>query len=346
MISVGVVFYDESPVVRDDFLNRLSKAMIQSQHSEKRVGEVIFVLNSNGIELENHLKKFLQTTNDLALNITTKLIKNSENNIGLARKKIVESSQADWIYFTDPDVQFEDDLFQKLGTDFNNINKNINLGKWFGITGQIVQSSDTLLLENMFKFLSNLSGLFNFSFQSVSPYRGFKVDHAPTAHLLLNKNIVLKLGNFSELFTRHGEDLDLTHRATMEQYSIYFGSTKVTHMQNLGILDLIKKFFNYGRVQAKVFFKNGSSRQRLYRMTPALGVALIGPLAFVVGPVFSVGVVLLFLMLATAKNHLLLTALVILTYGTGTIIQIFTELNALITRALFSQKTRQRFQLK
>lgn len=342
MISVGVVFYNELPAVCDDFLNRLSKAIIRSQHSEKRVFEIIFVLNSNDIELENHLRKFLLSKSDPVLKVATKLIKNSENNIGLARKRIVESALTDWIYFTDPDVQFEEDLFQQFDAEL----KNIDQEKWLGITGRVVQSSDGPVLKSMFKFLSNLSGLFSFSFQSTSPYRGFKVDHAPTAHLLLNKNVVLQLGNFSEIFSRYGEDLDLTHRATMAQYSIYFGTTNVTHMQNLDFFDLIEKFFNYGRVQAKVFFKNGISRQRLYRITPALGVALIVPIVFLVGPAFSAGVVLLFLILAAAKNHLLLTALVILTYGIGTIIQIFKELYALIARTFFSQKTRQRFQWK
>ena len=118
-----------------------------------------------------------------------------------------------------------------------------------------------------FKILAWISTELQMSFQGTGVQKKL-MNHAPTAHLLLDKEKALKMGGFDSHFKRVGEDLDFSHRCTQQGLSFLFTSSTVLHIQNLSLQNAIEKFFNYGRAQARVICRNGFIKARSYRMLP------------------------------------------------------------------------------
>lgn len=340
MISIGVVFYKESKANLIMFFDHLTNSLAMAQKQNCKILEIIFVQNSS----DQNLKLFLmETLNDFKIkndSLKIHLIQNTINNIGLARKTIVDRATTEWIYLTDPDVHLQESVFVELTREIYESKKY----KCFGITGAINQKFKISFLNAVFKNLNWIDRFLNLAFQGISKKSGTLVDHAPTAHLLLNKSVTQELGNFSSEASRCGEDLDLTHRATQQGYLIFYGNSQVTHYQDFGIDHALKKFFEYGKAQAFVFLKNGLCRRRLYRLIPALvTLVFIAALPIVNTSAVAVFLIALFSILLL-KPQMGFVTLVVLTYGFGTLFGFILELYALITRSLFRENSEKSFQ--
>lgn len=347
MIAIGVVFYKEHNHCLDQFFSCLTTALRKSIDKKIEIKEIIFVLNSRDESVRKYLLSFLKVIETMNCGMKTELIQNSKNNIGLARRKILESAQTDWVYFVDPDVSIQENTFVILASEIAEQASK----KWLGITGTISHESSSRLLQEVFNISSITSEFLKFDFQGTLRKTGTVVNHAPTAHLLLNKKVALKLGNFSSDYCRYGEDLDLTHRATQSGYAIGFGRSHVTHHQNFSEVHALKKFFNYGRVQFLVFRKNGFCRQRWYRLLPGLSMALaIFIIAWVLCSVektlnANLGLITVPILIITIfKPDLIFAVLALFAYGCGTIYSCISELNSLIAGAIFGKKSKKNFQ--
>lgn len=340
MISIGVVFYKESKAEIILFLEHLEAAVANAQCAKGHIEEFIFVQNSNDEVLNIFLKEKLNYFSEKFEFLKISFIQNTTNNIGLARKLIIDRSSAEWVYLTDPDV-----LIQRLSlTNLINEIALVKDKKCYGITGTIDQKSSCELLNEVFRVLNWTGRFLHLAFQGSSKKIGSFVDHAPTAHLLLNKSLVHSLGNFSAILKNCGEDLDLTHRATQNDLFIYFGSSQVTHQQNFEFNHAVKKFFDYGQAQAWVFIKNGFCRRRIYRLIPAAGVFAILAGASIATKVAVKIAVIIFLSVLLLKPQIIFMFFAITTYGLGTVYGFTLELNSLIARTLFRQKAKKSFQ--
>lgn len=334
MISVGIVFYDESIKSLDIFFAALEAAL-----KNIAVDQILFVQNSQDSRLENFLTKTLKDF-ERKFAIKTKYVKNLQNNIGLSRKLICELSTSEWIYFTDPDVLIDKAALIELSREAVTLTSE----RILGITGTIEQSSQNIYLHKTFKIFKSLGKTLKFSFQGTETKIGTFVDHAPTAHVLLRRSVVVKLGNFSEEMKRYGEDLDLTHRAVQQGYKVYFGASRVVHQQNFKVWKAFAKFFNYGQVQAVVFFKNGLSLVRLYRLTPALCTLTLASFLVFSNEFLIKSSAAILAITALFKIEWVLTLSFILIYGIGTLFKVFLKTHSFCARMLFREKPRKSHQ--
>lgn len=326
MISIGVIFFQETTDILEGFFKHLTTALKNDSKKNSAVIEIIFVQNSKDENLELFLSENLKILQKNNVFLKTHLFRNSINNIAQARKKVVEFASCEWIYFTDPDVRLSEQIFEKLIDDIRSIEQLNQKEKILGITGLIHQNSENTNLRSVFNVIDFWGQKLNFAFQGTSKKVGLQVDHAPTAHLLLNKDVSQKLDHFSDEFDLCGEDLDLTHRATQKGCFIYFGSSEVIHLQNLNFRQMLKKSFRYGEAQALVFLKNGFCYQRVYRLIPALGVLFFAALLLFCNNLLIGLVTGIIVMFSLIAPQLGLTFLIVMTYGTATIYRFIAEL--------------------
>lgn len=338
MISIGVVFYNEKQENLNLFFNYFSNALSRSSAENCNIKEIIFVQNSKNKLMERYLTDFLNKLKKSNEFLNVSLIQNTVNNISLARRKIIESAIADWVYFTDPDVYLNETVFVDLASDI----VNCQAFKILGITGQLFQKSDVGHLNSFFKIADSIGNILNLAFQGSKKKIGTLIDHSPSAHLLLNRSIVLQLGNFSSEFTKCGEDLDLTHRATQNGFLIYFGKSSVVHVQNFGFADAAKKFFHYGQAQAEVFLKNGFCLKRIYRLVPAAGSLAIAVFLFGANKMILICTGVMLMVVLLLKAELIFSLFFAIIYGVGTLSKFFLESCTLNFCGIFRKTAKKR----
>ena len=148
-----------------------------------------------------------------------------------------------------------------------------------GYSGTLLHKSNNSFLQNTYDVILKISKNIPFAFQTQQHSGLEKVDHIPSCHILLKKNDALKIGGFSPLFSKVGEDLDFSHRAYNENYRFSFLPTsQAIHYQNFGFDKWLYKVFLFGKVQIAVQKKNHSKGLRYYRLLPL--VCLLGLVGF------------------------------------------------------------------
>lgn len=263
-LTCGMVIYDEVTEIQ----NLIPKLKMELKDYEV---EWIFVLNHEQEEIRKWISKWIKENINSAI-----CFENPSNNLGFARQLVLEKSSNQYIYLTDPDIDLVKGNLQKLVQLANTeLTNDINI-KYAGFGGTVTHKSNNYFLQSTFDFMSKVSKLVPFSFQIQNHSHLVAVDHVPACHLLLNKDIALKIGGFSSALSKCGEDLDFTHRAYNLDYRfIFLPAAQVIHWQNLSLAKWFFKMFTLGRVQVpvqKMNFKNGL---RFYRLIPLLTLCLI-----------------------------------------------------------------------
>lgn len=256
-LTCGIVVYDEVNEIK----TLIPKLKLELKNYEV---EWIFILNHEQDEIRKWIRTWIKSNIEGAL-----CLENPSNNLGFARQLVLEKSSNEYIYLTDPDIDMLpgnlEKLIQLANTEMTNV---INL-KYAGFGGTVTHKSNNVFLQKTFDFMSKLSKIIPFSFQIQNHSNLVAVDHLPACHLLLNKQIALKIGGFSSALNKCGEDLDFTHRAYNLDYRfIFLPAAQVVHWQNLSLIKWFVKMFLLGRIQIpvqKINFKNGI---RFYRLIP------------------------------------------------------------------------------
>ncbi len=209
-LTCGIVVYDEVSEIQ----NIIPK--IKFELKDYNV-EWIFILNHEQSEIRKWIIGWILGQIPDAI-----CIENPSNNLGFARQLILEKSKNEFIYFTDPDIDLLhgnlNKLIQLANTELTN---DINI-KYAGFGGTVTHKSNNYFLQRTFDFMSKLSKVLPFSFQIQNHSHLVAVDHLPACHILLNKEIALKIGGFSSALSKCGEDLDFTHRAYNLEYRFIF----------------------------------------------------------------------------------------------------------------------------
>lgn len=263
-LTCGMVIYDEVTEIQ----NLIPKLKMELKEYEV---EWIFVLNHEQEEIRKWISKWIKENIQNAI-----CFENPSNNLGFARQLLLQKSNTEYIYLIDPDIDLVKGNLQKLiqlaNTELTN---DINI-KYAGFSGTVTHKSNNYFLQSTFDFMSKLSKLLPFSFQIQTHSHLVAVDHVPSCHLLLNKEIALKIGGFSSALSKCGEDLDFTHRAyNMDYRFIFLPAAQVIHWQNLSLTKWFFKMFTMGRIQVpvqKMNFKNGL---RFYRLLPLITLIAI-----------------------------------------------------------------------
>lgn len=258
-LTCGIVIYDEIKEIQ----NLIPKIKLELKDFDV---EWIFVLNHEQSEIRKWISDWIKA------NIPSALChENPSNNLGFARQIILEKASHEYIYLTDPDIDILSGNLKKLIQLANVEITNEPDLKFLGYGGTVTHKSTNSLLQNTFDLMSKISKLIPFSFQIQNHAFLMAVDHLPSCHLLLNKNLALRIGGFSSAFSKYGEDLDFTHRAYTHNYRfVFLPSAQVIHWQNFSTLRWIQKMFQHGRIQIPVQRINWKGGLRYYRLIPLL----------------------------------------------------------------------------
>lgn len=254
-ITCGLVVFDE--------LNYIKKLIpqVQSELTEFDIDWII-VLNHPNKNITNQINLWLK--NNLK---NVSYFVNLENNIGSARQKILETASTDYIYFIDPDICLTKSSIKPL-LDFLYNDQTQYL---IGCGGPSFFRSSNRYLQINFILLTKLASFIPFAFQVQNHSKIQTVDHLPTCHLLVKRELALKIGGFSKKFQICGEDLDFSHRAAIEGLKfVFIPQASVFHWQNLNFKSWFKKVFLYGRTQILVQAQHTKQKIRWYRLYPAL----------------------------------------------------------------------------
>lgn len=307
-LSCGIVIYDEIDEIQK-LIPKLKKEL-----NEYEV-EWVFVLNHEQVEIRKWISNWIQSNFDNAI-----CYENPSNNLGFARQLILEKSSHEYIYFTDPDIDIvHGNLTKLIKLAAVEITNDSNL-KYIGFGGTVAHKSKNRILNNSFELMSRLSKIIPFAYQIQNHSELIAVDHLPACHLLINRQIALKIGGFSSALNKCGEDLDFTHRAYNLNYRfIFLPTAQVIHWQNLSLAKWIYKMFTLGRIQIPVQKMNQKNGLRMYRLMPLLILAST-IIASVFMPHFFV-----FLILATFLSSALYSGLLgfILTFTAYSVGELF-----------------------
>jgi hypothetical protein len=313
-LTVGVVFYREKASDLNVFFSYLQCSIDRAIKVLQTNVNFVFVFNDGHNETYLSVLTHLKTE----FKFPFKILINEKNNIGQARQMILVHSDTPLVYFTDPDVFQNEESLKNIFSSADLLKEN-NI---IGITGPLEHVFKLRHMNLIFQALSWAGSILQLSFQGVAKQR-LLVDHAPTAHLLLNKSKALSVGGFRSQFERFGEDLDFSHRCTILGYAFHFSQSKVIHNQSIPFLLIVEKFFKYGRAQTLVFMENGLIKNRCYRLLPMFLLVLATMVLFAIGflvefdkPTYTI----VFISTALGLTYLINPPLV---YGAGTIYEFF-----------------------
>jgi GT2 family glycosyltransferase len=260
-LTCGMVIYDEITEIQ----NLIPKLKMELKDYDV---EWIFVLNHEQLEIRKWIANWIKDNLNSAM-----CFENPSNNLGFARQLVLEKSQTEYIYLTDPDIDLVKGNLKKLIQLANTeLTSDINI-KYVGFGGTVTHKSNNHFLQSTFDFMSKLSKLMPFSFQIQNHSHLVAVDHLPACHLLLNKDLALSIGGFSSALSQCGEDLDFTHRAYNLDYRfIFLPAAQVIHWQNLSLAKWFYKMFTLGRIQIPVQKMNFKQGLRFYRLIPLISL--------------------------------------------------------------------------
>ena len=255
-VTVAIVTFNETVSLIDLLrsLNQLS--------SPELVKEVIFIDNSplsNTLKLiENHLTAF-----------PYRYINNEINNLGLARKKAVETSTTQYIAFTDADCIVPQNWVKNFHSKFLSLKK--NNPKLAGLC-----SSNRLQENTHWKIWANYS-LSSFWAHGNSP-QGLAstidtlVDHLPTTNAFFDKDSILESGNFSEAFSAVGEDLHLGWKLKAMDFVLYSipNNTVINNSEGSVSRWFLRKY-KFGQNRVRILF----SENKFYDLVSLGSMAVI-----------------------------------------------------------------------
>lgn len=268
-LTCGIVIYDEV----NEIQRLIPHLVLELKNYDV---EWIFILNHEQPEIRKWISEWLHENISNA-----RCFENPSNNLGFARQLILEKSSHEFIYLTDPDIDVPTGNLKKLIHLANTEILNDITLKYAGFGGTVTHKSENFFLQATFDFMSRVSKLVPFAFQIQNHSHLIAVDHLPACHILLNKDTALKIGGFSPILKKCGEDLDFTHRAYNLGYRfIFLPSAQVFHWQNLSLIKWFSKMFTHGRIQIPVQRMNFKDGLRFYRLIPLLSLLFFGAYSF------------------------------------------------------------------
>ena len=235
-LSIGIVCYDEGQKIYN-----LLKSLIYKDNLDW-IHEVIIVDNSSDSKMHRVIRNFPE----LHVIEPDRLLFfcNPSNNLGLARKLIVEKASCDWLAFTDGDCVIPKNWLRDL-IDLAESQISPCLAAVGG--GQDWPEEVTVL--NAGKPSLFLTGG---SPQTVKYNKIQSVDHIPTTNGLFYRPHVLRIGNFSDKLNRGGEDLNLGLRLKNAGFQMYMGSQPcVLNNCSQSLMGWLLRAFRLGTCQMK-----------------------------------------------------------------------------------------------
>lgn len=257
ILTIGIVLYNE-----ENQISRLAKNLEILRPYRDKV-EVLIVDNASTDRTSNLLQ-------ELKKDFEFELLHLIENNLGFARQKVLQSSQALWVAYFDSDCEINEDWLPQFFKILPKVPDNVA-----AIGGNLLPGgSEASLFQHLFS-----SPLGHFNSTQAKKFRGPElVKHIPTANVFYRRKCALDVGGFREKFSFVGEDLDLSYRLRQNDYYLQvYPELSIIHIVPDDWKDWARKVYKYGRGRALV----GYEHQDLTSMRYIL------PLAYIIGFVIT-----------------------------------------------------------
>lgn len=174
-------------------------------------------------------------------------IKNfAENNLGNARATFVNISKHPIVAFIDSDCRAPENWLDFFAHKIGQISDDSIIGIGGGNSPPMSKNS---FYSALHVALNSYLGHFK------TPHLHFsneekKINHLPTCNVFYFKDKLLQIGNFSPLFPKVCEDLELSYRAKSLGFGfLFYPNASVVHEYKVGIIPWAQKMFRYGQGQ-------------------------------------------------------------------------------------------------
>lgn len=185
-----------------------------------------------------------------AFSDSIRIVLNSENNLGLARRRAVELAQGQWIAFIDADCVAPPGWLKRLHSAW--LERKSLDPKTVAVGGGNRPPAELGFYRSLGLMLDSFPGHLGTP-QAYCPESVRRVSHLPTCNILYDRQTILAVGNFSSRYKTVCEDLELNRRLTLAGHRFYqIPQLEVRHYHTPGITAWARKMFRYGCGQMHV----------------------------------------------------------------------------------------------
>ncbi len=246
-VSIGLVFYNEVQRI-PQFMRNLHQALADVSNLDF---ELICIDNNSSDAGASELKKEASSRN-----WPLQIEYSAENNMGRARDRVLRLAQNEIVYFIDFDIELNRLSFVNLLNQAQRELKSSRVCAWAGP----IEILDSNAFQKNLRYLQKTWWGHRGSLQMKSSFDGKFVNHSPTGHLMVKKNVYLSAGSFNCRLDKTGEDLEIHQRLVDAGYRIsWVPGAKVHHDIARNHQEWFAKCYKYGLAQtqiAKIKFGN------------------------------------------------------------------------------------------
>ena len=285
-VSVLIVCYNERPNLDSLF------GALASQEFASQIAEVLVADNGS---TDGSYEKLSEIKKLSSLSLT--FWQRYENNIGAARKQLVERASSEWVVFLDADCVPPNYWLEQLLKKAKGCQEVDDHFAGCGAGHHLPENNEFQVAAN--SLLKN-TALHGFSAQSFDGKDiGRFVDHLPTTNAIFLKSALMSVGNFRSDFSKVGEDLDLGLRLTENGHNLYrFAEPAIVNDCAASKAEWAKRMFRFGTAQGLVFGRrSGFTLFFLMASLVTLALGLLMP------PVFLIAAALLVLLSWSFANR-------------------------------------------
>lgn len=217
---------------------------LANQTARENIKEIL-VADNRSVDRTREVIEQISDTYDL--NVKTYPL--AVNNLGNSRRFLVAKANSEYLVFVDADCKVDSQWLQTLIGHYSNLSK--HNPKLAGVGGPNRLPGKNIFQKTINQNL-NSGWLHGFSSQAqkASTPLGKKKDHLPTTNALIKKSAILDVGNFSPLFERVGEDLDLGLRMRKKYDLIMMPGPEVINDCAEDLTAWLKRMHRFGQAQA------------------------------------------------------------------------------------------------
>ena len=212
---------------------------LKDQTAYQYIGEVLLIQTGQCKETLEIAESFLDK-------LPLKIFSCSSNNLGLARATLVNKAQYEIIAFTDCDCRLPKSWLEELLAHWNHHYTDNLLA--IGGPNRLSEKKFWQKIVNL--SLSHPLG-HGWSPQAWRVSKKTKTSHIPTTNGLFSKKKILEAGNFCEVYSKIGEDLDLGLRLSKYGELFLFPTPLVENDYANSYRDTLKRLFKFGLLRKK-----------------------------------------------------------------------------------------------
>lgn len=232
-VTVVVVAHNEARKIHAC----LSSLVIQS---EKSPFQVIVIDNASDDDTS-----LLAEQSGASLGLRMKILRRSRNHLGAARAQGVQLATTPLVAFLDADCVAQINWLEDL------LNQWAQLPTGYAAVGGPHRFREGPCAFSVARASLGKVWLAHLGAEQLHHRDSSDREHLPTANVLYLRSAVMAVGNFSDQFSRVGEDVHLSLRLRKAGLKLAWAeSATVDHDQSVGWWQWAKRIFNYGLAQA------------------------------------------------------------------------------------------------